>query len=54
VSVRNIYYNLCISDGVIEGYGFGGAGTAELENGKREKGKLYFLDSQMEVLASGG
>jgi hypothetical protein len=36
VSVRNIYYNLCISDGVIEECGFGGAGTAVLENGKRK------------------
>jgi hypothetical protein len=35
VSVRNIYYNLCISDGVIEECGFGGAGTAVLENGKK-------------------
>ena len=36
MSVRNIYYNLCISDGVIEECGFGGAGTAVLENGKRK------------------
>ena len=40
---------LCISNDIIEGCGFRGAGTAVLGNGK--KGKLYFPDRQMGVLA---